>query len=47
MPQTKVDRKFFQGRVDRRLSNLESEIDKKLTIVEFQGIQKNIAGGAE
>lgn len=47
MPQTKVDRKFFQGRVDRRLPNLESKIDKKLAVVEFYEFQTNIARGVE
>ena len=47
MPQTKVEKKFFQERVNRRLENIKSLICKKPTVVEFQGIQKNIARGAK
>jgi len=47
MPQTQVEKKFFQRRVDRRLQNIKSLVNKSFAVVEFQGIQKNIARGAE
>lgn len=47
MPQRKVEKKFFQGRVNRSLQNIKSLINRSFAVVEFQEIQKNIAGGAE
>lgn len=50
MPQMKIDRKFFLGRVDKILPSIASIIVEKLLITglqEFKGILKNIAGGEE
>ena len=47
MPQTKSERKYFQVRVDEKLQNTASIIDKKLTVAKFQPVNKIIAGGAE
>jgi hypothetical protein len=47
MPQTTVEKKFFQDRTDKFLQNIALEFDKAFAITEFQGFQKNIAGGQE
>jgi hypothetical protein len=47
MSQTTAEKKFFQDRTDKFLQNIALEFDKNPAITEFQGLQKNIAGGAE
>lgn len=47
MPQTKVEKKFFQERVKKRLPNFEIEISESVVLTELQKSQTNIAGGAE
>jgi hypothetical protein len=47
MPQTKVEKKFFRLRVAKFFLNIASIIVKSLTLIEFQELQKNIAGGVE
>ncbi|VEP18026.1 hypothetical protein H1P_6770002 [Hyella patelloides LEGE 07179] len=47
MPQRKVEKKFFQRRVSRRLQNIESLIAQSLILVKLQGFQINITGGAK
>jgi hypothetical protein len=47
MPQTTAEKKFFQDRTDNFFQNIALEFDKAFAITEFQGFQKNIAGGEE
>ncbi|MGL6342142.1 MAG: hypothetical protein ACRC80_23720 [Waterburya sp.] len=47
MPQITAEKKFFQDRTDKFLQNLAPKSDKTIAVVEFQGLQKNIAGGEE
>ena len=46
MPQTKVEKKFFQGRVNEKLQNKASLNSKKLPLAESQELTTNITGGA-
>ena len=43
----KIERKYFQVRVDEKLQNTASIIDKKLSVAKFQPINKIMAGGEE
>jgi hypothetical protein len=47
MPQITAEKKFFQNRIDKFLQNIALKIVKIYTVREFQGLQKNIAGGVK
>jgi hypothetical protein len=47
MPQITAEKKFFQNRIDKFLQNTALKINKVHTATEFQGLQKNIAGGVK
>lgn len=47
MPQTTVEKKFFRIRVSKKSSGNKATIFQSLTVIKFQGFQKNITGGKE
>jgi hypothetical protein len=47
MPQITVEKKFFRLRVAKFFLNIASLISKSPALTEFEGLQKNITGGAE
>jgi hypothetical protein len=47
MPQMKIEKKFFPIRVSKKSRKNEATIFQSLTVIKFQGLQKNIAGGEE
>ena len=43
MPQTKIEKKFFRGKVDQSRPALALKIGKKPAVTKFQQFQQNIA----